>query len=372
MEVFIVNVLVMSIPTGGGHHSTGMAIVNSIKAKGHNAHMVDVYEYISPTLRDSVSKGYIMSTKYAPDLYGFEYHRCEEKSSKRKIQVTRTFNYLVALAFLSYIKDFNPDVIVCTHVLAAQVINSLRKRDKLDRNIKVIGIITDFTIHPFWENVDIDYYVTASELLNNQIVKKGIDIEKVRPFGIPVDEKFTKILPKEEARKFLGIDNKRTILIMSGSMGYGSVLNHIKLLDNLDEDFQMIIVCGKNKKMYRRALALETKKKKYVYGYTKDVHIMMDACECIITKPGGLTVSESLVKGLPLILFNPIPGQEDRNLEFLINNGIAQFVTETYPVDDAIYQLFNNSWKLGTLNDGIKQIGKPNATKDLCDFILGL
>lgn len=366
------NVLVMSIPTGGGHHSTGKAIVDRIKSLGHNAEMVDVYEYISPALRDSVSKGYIMSTKYAPEIYGYEYNRSEIKGAKRKVQVSRTFNFLVALAFLSYIKDFKPDVIVCTHVMAAQMISSLRKRDKLDKNMKVVGIITDFTIHPFWETVNVDYYITASELLNNQIIKRGMDISKVRPFGIPIEDKFTQKTDKAQAKKLLGIEDKRTILIMSGSMGYGSIFKHIKQLDSLEEDFQFIIVCGRNKKMYRRAKAFETRKKKYVYGFTKDVHIMMDASECIITKPGGLTVSESLAKGLPLILFNPIPGQEDRNLEFLLNNGVAQYVTETYPVDDALYQLLNNKAKLSGLSDCISQIGKPDATKDLCDFIIGL
>lgn len=366
------NVLVMSLPTGGGHHSTGMAIVERIKTLGHNAEMVDVYEYISPTLGNSVSKGYIMSTKYAPEIYGFEYNRSEVKGATRKVQVSRTFNFLVAMAFLSYIKDFNPDVIVCTHVMAAQMITSLRKRDKLDPKIKVVGIITDFTIHPFWELVNVDYFITASELLNNQIEKRGMDLSKVRPLGIPIEEKFANKISKSEARKILGIEDKKTILIMSGSMGYGSIFKHIKQLDSLEDDFQMIIVCGKNKKMFRRAKAFETRKTKYVYGFTKDVHIMMDASECIITKPGGLTVSESLAKGLPLILFNPIPGQEDRNLEFLLNNGVAQSVTDTYPVDDAIYQLLNNKPRLDSLENCIRQIGKPNATKDLCDFILGL
>ena len=98
--------------------------------------------------------------------------------------------------------------------------------------------------------------------------------------------------------------------------------------------------------------------------------MMMDASECIITKPGGLSVSESLAKGIPMILMNPIPGQEDRNLEFLLNNGLAQYITDTYPVDEAVYQLLTNEWRVENQKKGIAAVGKPNATRDLCEFII--
>ena len=150
------------------------------------------------------------------------------------------------------------------------------------------------------------------------------------------------------------------------------VKKRIKELDSLDIDFQMIVVCGNNKTLKNRVDSLATRKKILCYGYANNVDVLMDASDCVITKPGGLTVSEGLAKGMPLILINPIPGQEDRNVEFLLNNGMAQLVTSTYPVDEAIYQLFNNEWKIGNLSQGIKYIGKPYATRDLCEFILGL
>lgn len=365
-------VLVLSIPTGGGHHSTGTAIVKKLTELGAVAQMVDVYRYVSPIIEKSVSKGYLMSTKYAPEIYGREYRRCEKRKNSSRIRVAKTFNYFISIEFLPCVTDFEPDVIICTHVMAVQVIESLKKRGKIKKDIKIVGIITDFTIHPFWEETNLDYYVTASEMLNYQALKKGMDVNKIIPIGIPIDEKFEKALSKSDAREKLGIADKKTILIMSGSMGYGSVIKHIKRLDKLDDDFQMLVVCGNNEKMRRNVCMLETKKDKYVYGFAKNVDVMMDASDCIVTKPGGLTVSESLAKGLPLLLFNPIPGQEDRNLEFLLNNGYAQFITDTYPIDEAIYQLFNNSWKFSNLSEGVKYIGKPNATKEICEFVMRL
>ena len=205
--------------------------------------------------------------------------------------------------------------------------------------------------------------------LDFQAEKKQMPLEKIKPFGIPIDEKFAEKMSKTDARKSLGLEDKPTVLVMSGSMGFGKVLKRIKELDVLDVDFQMIVVCGNNKTLKNRVDALITNKKILCYGFADNVDVLMDASDCVITKPGGLTVSEGLAKGLPLILINPIPGQEDRNVEFLLNNGMAQLVTSTYPVDEAIYQLFNNEWKIKNLPDGIKYIGKPHATRDLCEFI---
>ena len=174
--------------------------------------------------------------------------------------------------------------------------------------------MTDFTIHPFWEDADLDYYVTANELLNHQASKKGIDTSKILPIGIPIHPKFGKKMDKLEARNILGIEDKPTILIMSGSMGYGNLETIITDMDTMDMDFQIISICGNNKNLKEDRWD-DNKEKVYNYGFTDKVDIIMDAADCIVTKPGGLTTSESLAKGLPMIIINPIPGQEERNLQ---------------------------------------------------------
>ena len=365
-------VLVLSVSTGQGHHATGKAIVKYIEEKGHQAKMVDAYRYINPALSESISKSYLMSTKYTPTVYGTFYRLAEKcDMTEKKVSLSRMANHIMSKAFASCITEYEPDVIVCTHVMAVQLLDAMREHD-LDSRIKTVGIITDFTIHPYWEDTYLDYYITASELLNNQIRKKKIPLEKVRPFGIPIDEKFAQKITKREAREKLGIADKDTVLVMSGSMGYGNVIKHIRALDKLDMDFQMLIVCGNNKSLKKRMEELVTEKQVKIYGFVDNVDVMMDAADCIVTKPGGLSVSESLAKGLPMILMNPIPGQEDRNLEFLLNNGLGQFITETYPVDEAVFQLYHNSWRQENMSGEIRSFGKPYATRDLCEFILGL
>jgi len=364
------NVLILTVPTGGGHMSTGRAIEKYLSERGHQARMLDVYKYVSNILGRSVEKGYLASTKYAPNVYGKFYRFAEKGASYDKLPMLKAANSVMKIKFEKYVRAVKPDVIVSTHVLAAQLTDILG--DELLEKIITIGIVTDYTIHPFWDETSLDYYITASELLNFQAEKKQIPLEKVKPFGIPIDEKFADKIPKSEARKMLGLEDKATVLVMSGSMGFGKVLKRIKELDALDIDFQMIVVCGNNKTLKNRVDSLITKKKILCYGFANNVDVLMDASDCVITKPGGLTVSEGLAKGMPLILINPIPGQEDRNVEFLLNNGMAQLVTSTYPVDEAIYQLYNNKWKFENLTDGIRYIGKPYATRDLCEFILSL
>ncbi len=363
-------VLVLSLPTGGGHLATGRAIEKYMVSKGHEAKMIDVYKYISRLLSGGIEKGYLASTKYAPNVYGKFYRIAEKNYSYEKLHMLRAANNIMTKKFAKFMRAYKPDVVIATHVLAAHLIDALD--DEILEKVTTIGIITDYTVHPFWDDTCLDYYVTASELLNYQAVQKNIPLEKVKPFGIPIDRKFADKIPKGEARKLLGIEDKPTVLVMSGSMGFGKVVKRIKELDRLQLDFQMLVVCGNNKTLKRKVNELKTDKKLYCYGFVNNVDVMMDASDCIITKPGGLTVSEGLAKGMPLILINPIPGQEDRNVEFLLNNGMAQLVTSTYTVDEAIYQLFQNEWKVQNLPAGIEYIGKPNATRDLCEFIISL
>lgn len=363
-------VLVLSVATGGGHLTASKAIANYINKNNHEAMVVDTYEYIAPIINSGLSKGYLVSTKYAPKMYGKVYTKCENKdATNKRIYAIKTMNTIVKHRFAKLFRDYKPDVIICSHVMAAQLVDSVREKC-IDEDVITVAIVTDFTVHPYWEDTSFDYYITASELLNLRMLKKGILPEQVKPFGIPIDLKFSRKIEKSEARKMLGVDNKKTLLVMSGSMGYGNVIKNIRKLDTLDEDFQMIVVCGNNKNLKKRVENLNTNKKKYVYGFTDKVDIMMSASDCIVTKPGGLTVSEALAKELPIILMNPIPGQEDRNMEFLLNNGAAQAISPTYQLDEAVYELFSNEWRLNNAVNNVKHFSKPDATKDLCEFII--
>ncbi len=362
--------LIFSITAGQGHNQTAKVLSDYLNASGVECSYMDVFEYINPLLSESVSKLYLMSSKNMPQIYGGGYRMCEKRDAGANHMLPKMTNAFLAKRLLKLVRKEKPDVIICTHVFAALLVTYLTGH--IDIQTHTIGIVTDFTIHPYWEDTNLDYYVTASELLTNQGVKKGIPEYKFKPFGIPIDPKFSRRKDKKEARKELGLEDKDTVLVMSGSMGFGNVLEEIKELDRLNLDYQIVTICGNNKKLKSQIDKLEMKKTIYNYGYVNNVDIFMDAADCIVTKPGGLTTSEALAKGLPMIMNNPVPGQEDRNVEFLLNAGAAMKVSKTFPIDDAIYNLFINKERRKNLDGSIKSLQKPDSTMDLVNFIIDL
>ncbi len=360
--------LILSIRAGYGHHSTGQAVMHALQEHGFSCTMLDTFEYINPHLANSISDGYLFSTKYLPEAYGKAYDtldKREERYDKRSL--ISMLSKIVSHKLKEFFVDYVPDVVIGTHSYACMLITYMREKGYI--NCPTYGIITDFTVHPFWESTDLDYYVTPDILLNRQMQKKGIPEEKVLPYGIPVKEKFSKKTAKETARKHLGIEDKTTILMIMGSMGFGNIEKNLKLIDSVEHDFQVLCVCGNNEKAKKAVDETEWTKKVYSFGFVDNVDEMMDAADCIITKPGGLTTSEFLAKGLPAIILDPIPGQEDRNMEFLVNNGAAMMVTNTFPLDEAVYEMLHYPWRFDLLSQSVQKLGKPDSTTRLCDFI---
>jgi processive 1,2-diacylglycerol beta-glucosyltransferase len=364
-------VLILSISTGQGHHATGQAIEAEFQNMGVICKTLDAYEYIEPILSELVSKGYLLSTAYAKRLSSKVYDIVVKKNKPvNKYSVPKITNTVWARDLRHYIDEYEPDVIICTHVLSATLVNIMKEKNWI--KALTVGIVTDFTVHPLWEECRlIDYYVTPSELLEFQIARKGLEPGKMLPLGIPIKPKFSDRMDRMEARKLLGLDlYKRTILLMSGSMGYGKIDESIEKLDSLDIDFQVIVVCGNNKRMYQKVSELQTRKRFDIYGYVDNVDIMMDAADCIITKPGGITSSEAMAKGLPMIMINPIPGHEMRNAEFMLNNGLALYATKSFPLNEAVFSLFKHPDRISYLRGTIELYGRQHSSQNLCKFLV--
>ncbi len=362
--------LIFSITTGQGHNQTAKVMAEELEKNGISCKYMDVYEYIHPVLSESISKIYLMSTKNVPKVFGAGYRMMEMREAGNNYSFPMLTNRVLAKKLLKLIEQEEPDFIICTHVFAALLVTCLR--DYFQKKVHTIGIVTDYTIHPFWEDTKLDYYITASELLEHQGVKKGIAPNKLKAFGIPIDPKFATKRTKKEAFSMLGIPERKTVLVMSGSMGFGKMTDGILELDKLPFDFQIVTICGNNKKLKEQIDRLDLKKDIYNYGYVDNVDVFMDAVDCVVTKPGGLTTSEALAKGLPIIMNNPVPGQEDRNVEFLLNAGAALKISETFSLSDAIYQLFLNEERLSILDQAVRFLGKPNSTRDLVEFVMKL
>lgn len=375
-------VLILSVTAGYGHHATAKAISDELANKGASVHTLDVYAYVSSVVKTTIDKGYLFSSKHLQTLYRLIYQLAENGqkgyySSDTAPSIINIVNALGASSFAKVIAGYNPDVIVCTHVFAAQMVDELKKRKKL-HDIMTFGIVTDYTLHPYWEIVpQIQYIVTASELLTYRCEKRGIHEDRVLPFGIPVHPKFNQTLSREDAVKQLGINPKLpTILMMGGSMGYADNLKNLQKILSLGFPLQILCVCGNNKKQF---LQMEQFSAHYngsciihSYGFVDNVDVMMSASDCIITKPGGLTISEALAKNLPMILVDPIPGHEERNAEFLTNNGTAMLITKSFSIDEAIYYLYKAPNRIESMRNTMKEIAHPDASQKLADYILNI
>lgn len=371
-------VLILSVTAGFGHHATAKAIGDTLTAKGAEVHTMDVYAYISHLVKATIDRGYLFSSKHMQTLYRVIYQLAENGGAgyfTANPSVINIVNALGASKFAKVLSGYAPDVIICTHVFAAQMVDELKKRRKL-ADIRTIGIVTDYTLHPYWEDVPrVQYIVTASELLTYRCIQRGIPAERILPFGIPIHPKFNQPLSREDAAAQLGISpNRPTVLMMGGSMGHADNVRNLEKLAAVGLPLQCLIVCGNNKKQFLR---VEQYASRYegnclikAYGFVNNVEVMMSAADCILTKPGGLTVSEALVKNLPMLLVDPIPGHEERNVDFLVNNGMAALITKHFPVDEAVYQMFQNPMRLECVRKTMKVIAHPDAAERLADFVL--
>lgn len=370
MVTYTMKALVLSVTAGQGHNSTAKALCAYLNSIGCEADMLDTLAYLNHALGETVAKGYLIVSSNAKLVYKSGYRLAEKrKKSNTEISPTRTTGKLMSKKLAKYIADYDPDVIICTHVLPAIILDVMRKKGQL--RAKTIGVLTDFMFHPYWEEtLNLDYVVTPNEQMLVQALRKGFKESQVLPFGIPIHPKFSQnSTSKEQARAELGLDiNKRTVLLMSGGVGYGNIQKTVAALDRVPFDFQLITVCGNNTAVKTRIDSMNTEKRILNFGFVNNVDKLMDASDCIISKPGGLTTSEALAKRLPMVIVDPIPGQEDRNTEFLTNNGVAMAVTKTSTLDDVIYQFLSNPRRTEIMREAIDMIAKPNSTRDICEF----
>lgn len=360
--------LFLSVTAGQGHNQTAKAIMNQMTQVGYECKFLDTLEYIAPVLGESVDKSYRMSIAYAPSVYGKVFDmagRAERKNSV--VNVTKLVRASLGKELIDVFYEFQPDVVVSSHCFAAQLAGYIH--DEGIYRVPRIGILTDYTLHPFWQGASMDAFVTPSSQLTYQLAQAGIDPAIIRPLGIPVNPKFSQVLDPAQARAALGVEEVPTVLVMGGSMGFGNVVDVIWKLDKMPRNFQILAVCGSNARLKRKIDAMVTRKRLYTYGFTDQVDVMMSAAELIVTKPGGLTVSEALTKRLPMALINPIPGQEDHNMDFLTNHGMAMRVTDHCTVDIVVEQLLGSPERRGMMIKAQETFGNAHATADLCQLI---
>ena len=366
-------ILLMHISDISGHRSASLAIEKALKADYPQIQTrnINAFNYVYPRGEKIINSFYLLTIKRMPFIWSYLYDNYYLIKKTRKIK--EAIHYMNFRKFETLFNNFHPDAVVTTQAFPCGMVADLKKKKGI--HLPLVAVLTDFAAHSYWIYDNVDYYVVPSDEARQKLIDKGVKPEKIKTFGIPFDTSFNKDLNKIEMRRKLNLDpDLFTILIMGGGQGLGPIKNTVKNLDKLNLNFQEIVTCGNNKKVYSRLKKKQKhyKKKMLLLSYAHNMEELMSAADLIITKPGGITCAEALSKGLPMLIVSPIPGQEANNTSFLVGQKAAIKIANAKDLVKVITDLYNHPEKLKALSESAKRISKPAAAEDIAKLLSGL
>jgi len=368
--LFMPKIIIFTASYGGGHKSVSKALETYLKT--HSQANVQVIDFMEKFVSGDkfMRMLYKQSTKHLPVAYKLFFNLSDkffgktknEKTLKHYIDKTRDF-----------LKEEKPDLVVSVFPTPGVICSILGK----ELGFKSATVITDFGAHSQWLHSLTDLYFVASSDLKKDLITKGISSKKIKVTGIPLREAFAlPPLNKLEIRKKLNLENRFTVLWMSGEYGLGNIKKICEKLLKLP--LQLIVVCGNNKKQLQNVCQLKEKMESSCpgriipLGFTEEVHNLMSASDLLIGKAGGITVSEAMAMKLPIVIYRPIPGQEIFNVDHLVNNGAALYAHHKSTVVQKVKFLYEHLARLKEMQKKAGEIGKPNATSDVCKNLLSI
>jgi processive 1,2-diacylglycerol beta-glucosyltransferase len=361
-------VLIGTVTAGGGHLAAAAALDEAWRAlrPGDVIDRVDLVKFFSPLHRKIVSDGYVQLVNHAPELWGMMFAKTDKPKAARALNKVRAmFPSNSRKRFGRYVKQFRPDVVLCTHYFPLETLNHLRQKRGGLRPMAV-SVVTDFEAHALWMDACVDLYCVAAEETKARLVARGAAPEDVVVTGIPISARFSAKLNSKAVRRSLGLrDDQPVLLVPSGGFGMGPVGEILAQLDKVERAFQSVVVTGRNEELRRELAAQDRKHPTHVLGFATNMHELMAVADLIITKPGGLTSSEALAMGKPLFILNPIPGQEAANSDFLLERGAAVKVNRVEDLPYRIEQLLGSK-KLAEMGRAARALGRPDAARDVC------
>lgn len=407
-------IIILSASTGGGHMRAANAIKSSVNQKYKNSvvEIVDALEYISPILNKTVTEGYTHLAKRSPSVYRVIYN---SSNNKLATQLISNINSLISKKLLSLLNEFNPDLIITTHPFSTEMAGRLKELGKI--NVPILCIMTDYAPHHTWINQNIDEYVVANDDMIKPMIEMGVRKEKIHPFGIPIENAFYTPRDKNIILKEMGLNPELpTVLIMAGSFGVENILQIYKDILGLEYDLQIIVITGRNQALYdaiegvvygddnnfsefflkhrymrklkvfryaskeylkrrskfRRDTKTLKKKETRIIYFTNEVDKYMQVADIIITKPGGLTITEALACNLPMAIFDAIPGQEEENANFLVSNNMAVRLDSGKNGAEVIKNLLDNRNKLEFMKYSCMIFDKSDSLDNIINLMVSL
>jgi processive 1,2-diacylglycerol beta-glucosyltransferase len=368
-------VLIMSASAGNGHvraaEALEKAFVQSDTAKAVTH--IDALAYASPLVRRLYSNTYIEMVNKSPALLGILYDAADKPWWEERRRLA--FHRMNAWPLITYIETYDPDLIVCTHPLPADIVSFLICHGRLHSRHAVV--VTDFDMHGMWLTRHCDHYFTAIDETKEHLIRLGAAPSKVAVTGIPIDPKFNDLPPKHAAGAALGlVYGKTTIMVSAGGFGVGRVSELIEQLVKLDEPAQILAMCGKNshlkerlaktcRELNERGLTVSHAPSVIPVGYVRNMHEYMAASDLMVGKPGGLTTSEALASDLVMVIVNPIPGQEERNADHLLEEGAAIRCNNLPALAYKMNNLLRNPERFAEMQKNVQRLAHPDAAMDI-------
>jgi processive 1,2-diacylglycerol beta-glucosyltransferase len=359
--------LLLSVSAGAGHVRAAEALRTAAAEAGLVAEHLDVMDFVSSAFRALYTDFYLKLVEHHPSVWAMLYRIMDKTPHGAPFaRVRRAIERLNTLKLRKAIAAFAPDAIVCTHFLPAEILMRERVRGRVTCPVYVQ--ITDFDLHGMWIVPDMAGYFAASDEVAFRAHARGISSNRTHVTGIPIMPAFASAPSRDTCAAELGIDSeRRTILLMGGGAGLGGLDDVAARLVVLDPDFQLIALAGRNADMLKRleALAKRHPGRLIAQGFTNRVERLMAASDLVITKPGGLTTSECLAMGLPMIVHAPIPGQEERNCDYLLEQGAALKAIDASALEWRVRQLVARPDRLAAMAARARALGRPHAAGDV-------
>lgn len=363
---------------GGGHLSASRSIRDYIQSNYPDSEimMVDCIEYINKLFNKVTTKAYVDFSKNARWIWKQLYYGSESGGLAR---ISNSINRIMAIKLDKLIQEFCPTLIISTHPFSSQMCAILKQKGKV--NCTLATVMTDYAPHNQWlvAHEFVDYYFVAHEGMKEQLIERGVEPNKIYATGIPLSNRFLLNYdkPKILQEYNLSPDKKTILFFCGGEYGFGKdkTFNRLKAIIDTFPNLQVIAIAGRNEKMKERfdALVEETNSRNTVkiLSYTNQVPELMSVSDLVITKPGGLTTTESLASGLPLIIIDPLPGQEEENADFIEKSGAGIWIKENDGIQNILFDVLGNTYKLQDMKIRARLIAKKNSTKDICEKLLG-
>ena len=373
------NILLFYASYGSGHLSAATAIEQYIRENYPDAKTlkIDCVEYINKSINKISTSAYKSIILKTPVLWGQVYKLLKNDTI---LDITQFSNRFMAKKIFTLFEDFEPDLVISCHPLGGQITSFLKSHKKT--NCKLATVMTDFASHKQWliGKDYTDYFFVSNIEMKTSLISEGIYPNKIYVSGIPISPNFYKNYDKENIYKSLNIaKNKKNIIFFGGgSLGLSSSSNIQAILTSLlqatDESHQIIIISGKNQKLYNdfQKTINNTYHKSQIrlIDFTTELPELLPITSFVITKPGGLTITECISTNVPIILINPIPGQEKENAQYIADNKMGIWIKNNKPTSEYFQEIFNDTKLIEEIKENQKKYSHINSTKNICDILI--